>query len=225
MIMKIQVTYILLLLRLILPVLLIIPCLMSLILILQLPTGKVPVNLSNISLQTIFLIVNFHNHKAFTSKIINLFVPRNIQEVLNDLNWKLAVMEEMNSTWDILELRKEKKTVGCKWMFTLKCKADGSVERYKVGLVAEGFTQTYGVDYQETFATVVKINSIRNLLSVVANFDWPLYQLDVKNVFLNGELKEEVIMDLPPSFKVDLGINKVCKLKRSLYGLKQSPRA
>ena len=73
--------------------------------------------------------------------------------------------------------------------------------------MAKGFTHTYGIDYQETFAPVAKINSIRILLSVAVNFDWPLYQLDVKNAFFNGEL-EEVFMDLPPSFEADLGINK-----------------
>ncbi|TYK15005.1 cysteine-rich RLK RECEPTOR-like protein kinase [Cucumis melo var. makuwa] len=128
-------------------------------------------------------------------------------------------------TWYIVELPKEKKTVRCKWMFTVKCKTDGSVERYKARLVAKGLTQIYGVDYQETFAPFAKINSIRISLSIAVNFDTPLYQFDVKNVFLNGELEEEVFMDLPPGFNVGLGIDKVCKLKRSLYGLKQPPRS
>ena len=106
------------------------------------------------------------NHRAFTSRISHLFVPRNIQEALDDPNWKLAVMEEMNAlrrsgTWKIVDLPKDKKTVGCKWVFTIKCNADGSVERYKARLVAKGFTQTYGIDNQETFASVAKINSIR----------------------------------------------------------------
>lgn len=91
-------------------------------------------------------------HQVFTSRITNLFVPRNIQEALDDPNWKLAVMEEMNAlkkneTWEIVELPKEKRAVGCKWVFTIKCKADGSIDRYKARLVAKGFTQTYGIDY------------------------------------------------------------------------------
>lgn len=169
-------------------------------------------------------------HKAFTSRISHLFVPRNIQEALDDPNWKLAVMEEINAlrrsgTWEIVDLPKNKKVVGCKWVFTIKCKADGSIERYKARLVAKGFTQTYGIDYQETFAPVAKINSIRVLLSLAVNLDWPLYQLDVKNAFLNGDLKEEVFMSLPPGFEKRLGSNKVCKLRKTIYGLKQSSRA
>jgi len=172
----------------------------------------------------------YQNYRAFTSKITNLFVPRNIEEALDDPNWKLAVLDELNAlkkneTWEIVSLPHDKKKVGCKWVFTIKCKADGSVERYKARLVAKGFTQTYGIDYQETFAPVAKLNSIRVLLSLAANLNWPLHQLDVKNAFLNGELEEEVFMSLPPEFEEKLGRNKVCRLKKSLYGLKQSPRA
>ena len=78
----------------------------------------------------------------------------------------------------------------------MKCKSDGSIERYKARLVAKGFTRTYGIDYQETFALFAKINSIRVLLSLAINFNWPLYQLDVKNVFLNGDLEEEFTIRL-----------------------------
>ena len=110
-------------------------------------------------------------------------------------------------------------------MFTVKCKADGSVERYKARLIAKGFTQTHGIDYQETFALVAKMNSIRTLLSLAVNFNWLLCQFDVKNVFLNGDLQEEGYMDLPLEFEGSLGRGKVCRLRKSLYGLKQSPRA
>ena len=88
---------------------------------------------------------------------------------------------------------------------------DGTIERYKAILVAKGYTQTYGVDYQETFAPVAKINIMRVFLSLATNLDWPLQQLDVKNAFVNGELGEEIFKDLPPGFNKD-GQGKVCKL-------------
>jgi len=80
-----------------------------------------------------------------------------------------------NKTWDLVKLPNEKKVVGCKWVFTLKNKADGSVEWYKARLVAKGFTQTYEIDYEETFAPVTKMNLIRVLLSIAANLGWPLH--------------------------------------------------
>ena len=114
------------------------------------------------------------------------------------------------------------KTMGCKWVFSIKYKADGSIERYKVRLVKKGYTQTYGVDYMETFSLVAKLNTIRVLLSLAANLDWLLLQFDVKNVFLHSDLKKEIYMDIPPRYTEMLG-KVVCKLKHTLYGLKQSP--
>ena len=98
------------------------------------------------------------------------------------------------------------------------------MERYKARIVAKGFTQTYGIDYNETFAPIAKLNTIRVLLSLAANLDWELHQIDVKNAFLNGELEEEVYMVQPPGFE-EKTPNIVCKLNKSLYGLKQSPQA
>ena len=131
---------------------------------------------------------------------------------------------EKNQTWKVVDLPRGKTTVECKWVFTIKYNANGFVERYKARLVAKGFTQTYGIDYSETFAPVAKLNTIRVLLSLAANLDWPLQQLDVKNAFLNGDLEEEVYMDSPSDFESQFS-QKICKLQKSLYGLKQSPRA
>ena len=132
---------------------------------------------------------------------------------------------EKNSTWELVELPEDKHVVGCKWVYSIKYNEKGEVERYKARLVAKGYTQTYGIDFQETFSPVAKLNTIRVILSLAANFDWPLHQFDVKNAFLHSDLEEEIYMEIPPGYLMPETRNKVCKLKKALYGLKQSPRA
>ena len=140
------------------------------------------------------------------------------------MNMEMEALEK-NKTWELVKLPEGKKLVGCKWVYTVKYKADGSIERYKARLVAKGYTQTYGIDYLETFAPVAKMNTVRLLLSLAANYGWDLQQFDVKNAFLHGELDEEIYMEVPPGFEKKLAARTVCKLKKALYGLKQSPRA
>ncbi|KAJ0589411.1 putative RNA-directed DNA polymerase [Helianthus annuus] len=168
--------------------------------------------------------------KAFVSSLYNEQVPNSVEQALNSENWRDAMKSEMealmkNDTWEKCVLPLGKKTVGCRWVFTIKHKPDGTIERYKARLVAKGYTQTYGVDYSETFSPVAKIDTIRVLFSIAANEGWPLHQFDVKNAFLHGELKEEVYMEAPPGFNENFKTKEVCRLKRTLYGLKQSPRA
>ncbi|RVX08124.1 Retrovirus-related Pol polyprotein from transposon RE2 [Vitis vinifera] len=136
------------------------------------------------------------SNKSFVNQLSTVSIPNSVQEALADPRWKAAMNEEMkslqkNETWELVECPLGKKPVGCRWIYTVKYKADGSIERFKARLVAKGYTQTYGIDYTETFAPVAKINTIRVLLSLAANLDWPLQQFDVKNAFLHGELSEK----------------------------------
>ena len=115
-----------------------------------------------------------------------------------------------------------KTTVGCKWVYKIKTQVDGTVERYKAYLVAQGFTQEYGIDYEDTFALVARLTYIRTLIVVVAVFGWSLFQIDVKNNLLNGNSQEKVYMT--PSLGYDPPHHKVCCLCRALYGFKQAPQ-
>ena len=103
-----------------------------------------------------------------------------------------------NHTWDLVTLPPRKSMVGCKWIYKIKTRSDGSIERYKTRFVAKGFTQEYGIDYKETFAPVARISSARALLAVATTSKWDIFQMDVKNAFLNEDLSEEVYMQPPP---------------------------
>ena len=129
-----------------------------------------------------------------------------------------------NGTWDLPLLLTGKKAIGCHWVFAIKFNPDGSVFRLKARLVAKGYAQTYGVDYSDTFSPIDKLTSIRLAISLVASYDWDLHELDIKNAFLHGDLQEEVYMEQPPRFVAREEIGKVCRLRKSLYGLKQSHR-
>ncbi|KAG8481139.1 hypothetical protein CXB51_025904 [Gossypium anomalum] len=159
--------------------------------------------------------------------------PSNYSEAIScedSEKWMFAMQEETeslhkNKTWDLVKLPKGKKTVRCKWVFKKKEGTPGVEEpKYKARLVAKGYSQVPGVDFTDVFSPVVKHSSIRALLGIMAMHDLELEQLDVKTAFLHGELEEDIYMQQPEGFTVSEKEDYVCLLKKSLYGLKQSPR-
>ncbi|GKV49967.1 hypothetical protein SLEP1_g56689 [Rubroshorea leprosula] len=139
-----------------------------------------------------------------------------------------AMLDELQAldktcTWHLVDLLAGKPLVGCKWVYKIKTRFDGSVEHYKACLIAKGFTQEYGIDYEETFALVTRPTLVCSLIAIAIAKRWKLFQMDVKNAFLNGDLAKEVYMKPPP--RLEHPPNKVCRLKQALYGLKQAPRA
>uniref|UniRef100_A0A2N9J203 Integrase catalytic domain-containing protein n=1 Tax=Fagus sylvatica TaxID=28930 RepID=A0A2N9J203_FAGSY len=159
--------------------------------------------------------------------------PSTFQEAIESSEkdkWMEAMVEEneslsKNKTWELTELPKGKKPIGCKWVFKKKeAVSEKEGERFKARLVAKGYSQRHGIDYNEVFSPVVKHTSIRAVLALVADQDLELEQLDVKTAFLHGNLEEEIFMEQPEGFKQPGTENLVCRLKKSLYGLKQSPR-
>jgi hypothetical protein len=154
--------------------------------------------------------------------------------VFNDDNkyeaWHSAMHEEIqalraNRTWTLVPFKTSMNVVGSRWVYKIKRRSDGSIERYKACLVARGFTQQEGIDYSETFCPVIKQATVRLVFSIVVSCGWKIHQLDIHNAFLNGVLDEEVYMKQPPGFVDSTLPSHVCRLHKFLYGLKQAPRA
>ncbi|GJU79721.1 retrotransposon protein, putative, ty1-copia subclass [Tanacetum coccineum] len=142
---------------------------------------------------------------------------------LNAMNVEMQSMKD-NKVWGLVDLPPNGKIIGSKWLFKKKTNMDGVVHTFKARLVENGFTQTYGVDYEETLSPVADIRAIRILIAITAYYDYEIWQMDVKTAFLNGHLSEEVYMEQPEGFVNPKYPNRVCKLKRSIYGLKQVSR-
>ncbi|GJX39410.1 retrotransposon protein, putative, ty1-copia subclass [Tanacetum coccineum] len=143
---------------------------------------------------------------------------------LEAMNTEMQSMKD-NQVWILFELPPNGRTVRSKWVFKKKTNMDGNVHTFKSCLVAKGYTQTYGVDYGETFSPVADIRDIRILLAIAAFYDYDIWHMDVKKSFLNGHLSEDVYMVQPEAFVDPNHPNKVCKLQRSIYGLKQASRS
>ena len=126
--------------------------------------------------------------------------------------------------WNLVE-RPNTSAIGTKWVFRNKQDENSVVTRNKARLVAQGFTQVEGLDFEETYAPVVRLEAIRMLLAFAAHHDFKLYQMDVKSAFLNGPIQELVFVEQPPGFEDPKFPNHVYKLQKMLYGLKQAPRA
>eukprot|EP00253_Pinus_taeda_P002039 PITA_02039 len=132
---------------------------------------------------------------------------------------------ERNKTWDLVELPKGKEVIGVKWVYKTKSNAEGKIERHKARLVVKGYKQQYGRNYEETFAPIARMETVRAVLSISTQNKWKVYQMDVKSTFLNGVLKEEVYIEQPPGYEKKGQEHKVCILKKALYVLKQAPRS
>ncbi|KAK1606993.1 hypothetical protein QYE76_030666 [Lolium multiflorum] len=156
--------------------------------------------------------------------------PRNYQAAMSVPHWREAMELEYqallrNETWTLVPPPPRVNVIDSKWVFKVKKHADGSIERYKARLVARGFRQRYGLDYEDTFSPVIKPTTIRILLSIAVTRGWSMRQLDVQNAFLHGLLEEEVYMRQPPGFVDSARPDYLCRLTKALYGLKQAHRA
>jgi hypothetical protein len=150
--------------------------------------------------------------------------PFKVEDALHDLDWVVDMQEELNNfkrnrVWSLVE-RPKLNVVGTKWVFCNKQDEHGVVIRNKIRLVAKGYSQVEGLDFDETFAPVARLESIRILLAYVTHHYFNLYQIDIKSAFLNGLIKKEVYVDQPLGFEDEEYTNHVYKLHKALYGLK-----
>ncbi|GJR43002.1 retrovirus-related pol polyprotein from transposon TNT 1-94 [Tanacetum coccineum] len=156
--------------------------------------------------------------------------PKNINEALKDKSWVIAMQEELNQfisndVWELVPNPKNMTIIGTKWVYRNKLDKNGVVSRNKARLVAQGYNQQEGIDYDETYAPVARLESIRILLAYACALDFRLFQMDVKSAFLNGFINEEVYVAQPLGFIDFAKPNHVYRLKKALYGLKQAPKA
>jgi hypothetical protein len=156
--------------------------------------------------------------------------PIGFEEAVKDEKWRNAMDEEIkaiekNNTWELTTIPKEQKPIGVKLVFKAKKNAKGKIERYKARLVVKGYSQRPGIDYGNVFALVARLETIRMVISLAAQNKWKIYQMDVKFAYLNGILEEEIYVEQPMGYVIKGDEKKVLKLIKTLYSLKQAPRA
>ncbi|GJV82604.1 retrovirus-related pol polyprotein from transposon TNT 1-94 [Tanacetum coccineum] len=161
---------------------------------------------------------------------ISTIEPKNVNEALTDESWIIAMQEKLNQfiandVWELVPQPKNMKIIGTKWVFRNKLDENYVVSQNKARLVAQGYNQQEGIDYDETYAPVARLESIRILLAYACALDFKLFQMDVKSAFLNGLINEDVYVAQPPGFTDFEKPNHVYKLKKALYGLKQAHKA
>jgi len=167
-------------------------------------------------------------HLAYVYSLNTKIEPTSYLSASKDSRWLIAMQTEIealnaNNTWEFLDLPSDAISMGSKWVYKIKRHAYGTIERFKARLVAQGFSQTEGLDYFETFSPVAKLSTIRVLLSLASIHGWYLHQFDVNNAFLHGDLHEAVYIKVPKD-DTPPKLVQVCKLLKSLYGLKQASR-
>ena len=174
------------------------------------------------------------SHRAFALSVSMDFEPQFFHQAVKYPHWQTAMKEELdamenNHTWSVVPLPPDKKSIGCRWLFKNKFNADGTIARHKARLVAKGYNQQEGIDFIDTFSPVAKLVTVKMLLALAAARKWHLAQLDVNNAFLNGDLFEEVYMDLPLGYTPQGDFSPkngklACRLHKSIYSLKQASR-
>jgi len=160
--------------------------------------------------------------------LVSQIEPKSYAEAIKYDCWKQAMQLELNGldqtgTWIVVDLPSHVKPIRCRWVYKIKYNAYGSIERYKARLVVKGYNQMEGLYYFDTFSPVAKVTTVRLVISLASIDHWFLHQLDVNNVFLHADLQKDVYMKLPPRLSTSIP-NQVCKLSKSLYGLKQASR-
>ena len=162
------------------------------------------------------------------SSMLSVYEPTSYNKAKNDPKWINAMNKELqalenNHTWDLTSLPPNKTPIDCKWIYKIKFQPNGTIERYKARLVARGDKQIKGKDYKYTFSPVARFTTIRTLIAIAAAKHWSIQQVDINNAFLHGYISEDIYM-LPPQGYSKALPGQVCKLNRSLYGLKQASR-